>query len=83
MKFILEDKSQTNIVMTTNPTRFTINGVEFLGTGGENVKDIMSYAKVDSELDALDLSLNINHIAPTCPDTLRCVPLDKIDPLII
>lgn len=75
-------KSQ-NVVFTSNPTQFEIAGVNFLGSSGENIKDMQAYAKFDSSLHALKTTLKINHIAPTCPDTLRCYPFTTKDPLVI
>ena len=44
---------------------------------------MMTYASIETELDAMDLNLKLNHLAPTCPDTLRCVPFKEEDPLIL
>jgi len=44
---------------------------------------MMAYGSYESELTALEETLKINHIAPTCPDTLRCLPFENLDPLIL
>lgn len=62
-------KSQ-NVVFTSNPSSFEVNGINFLGTSGENVMDLMAYSDCPSGIEALKSTLLINHIAPTCPDTL-------------
>jgi len=35
------------------------------------------------EIDILYQTLQMRHVAPTCPDTLRSYPLENEDPLII
>ena len=35
------------------------------------------------EVDVLYQTLEMRHIAPTCPDTLRSYPFENEDPLII
>ena len=72
-----------NLHLATNPHRFSISGVNVLGTAGQNIRDMMNYSTFDNELEALEATLTMSHIAPTAPDTLRCFPFTKRDPLII
>ena len=68
----------------TNPYGFTINGTQITGTNGSNIKDMRMYCSglKDKPMDALEQTLNMRLVYPTCPDTLRCYPV-KSDPFII
>lgn len=68
--------------MVTNPYYFQINDFKILGTSGQNVKDIKRYTRITDPLDVLELTLEMNHICPTCPDTLRSYPFVTEDPFI-
>lgn len=74
-----------NILFCTNPHKFSINGLNFLGTSGQNVDDISRFRSMKDkrEVDILYETLEMRHIAPTCPDTLRSYPFESEDPLII
>lgn len=74
-----------NIVFSTNPHQFEIGGFKFLGTSGQNIKDICKFVdmKDKTECDVLYNTLKMRHIAPTCPDTLRSFPFESEDPLVI
>jgi DNA polymerase delta subunit 2 len=74
-----------NIVFCTNPHKFSMNGLNFLGTSGQNIEDICRFTDMSNrkEIDVLYETLQMRHLAPTCPDTLRCYPFEKDDPLII
>lgn len=46
----------------------------------------MMYTKMDDEfsiIDYLELTLNMRHLCPTAPDTLRAYPFKETDPFII
>ncbi len=68
----------------TNPYSFEVEGLKFLGTNGSNVKDMRMYCNgfKNKSLDALEQTLRMRILYPTCPDTLRCYPL-KQDPFIV
>ena len=51
-----------------------MSGVHVLGTAGQNIRDLMNYSTFSNELEALEATLAMSHIAPTAPDTLRCYP---------
>lgn len=74
-----------NIIFSTNPHQFEINGLQFLGTSGQNVNDITRFVdmKEKTEVEILHDTLEMRHIAPTCPDTLRSFPFSEVDPLVI
>jgi DNA polymerase delta subunit 2 len=54
----------------TNPYQFTVNGVKFLGTCGENIDNLYSYTNGLDTIDLLEKTLTWSHLAPTAPDTL-------------
>ncbi|KAJ1791299.1 DNA polymerase delta small subunit Cdc1 [Coemansia sp. RSA 2399] len=69
---------------TTNPAWLNVDGVEILGTAGQNVDDLRHYS-VNGESACLLAaeSLRWRHIAPTAPDTLWCYPFTDKDPFIL
>uniref|UniRef100_A0A3Q4BK08 DNA polymerase delta subunit 2 n=1 Tax=Mola mola TaxID=94237 RepID=A0A3Q4BK08_MOLML len=67
--------------LASNPYQANIDGV-FLGTSGQNVRDIQRYSSMDSHLEILEETLRLRHLAPTAPDTL-CYPFYKSDPFIL
>ncbi|CAG0890512.1 unnamed protein product [Cyprideis torosa] len=67
----------------TNPHECTINEVHFLGTSGQNVRDISRYSTVEDPLVILESLLRWGHLAPTGPDTLPTYPFYHHDPFII
>ena len=74
-----------NIILSTNPHKFSINGYDFLGTSGQNIQDVWRFRSMEDirEVDVLYQTLEMRQIAPTCPDTLRSYPFENEDPLII
>eukprot|EP00347_Sterkiella_histriomuscorum_P004668 403359564 len=87
----LQDKQSINLV--TNPHKFEMNGLQFLGCSGQNLNDIYSYTKGNllansteqnyDALSGLQLTLEMRHVCPTAPDTLRAYPQLEEDPFII
>ncbi|XP_072410142.1 DNA polymerase delta subunit 2 [Chiloscyllium punctatum] len=68
--------------LVTNPYQADIDGVRFLGTSGQNVKDIFCYSSMEDHLEILEWTLRIGHMSPTSPDTLGCYPFYMNDPFI-
>ena len=68
---------------TTNPYRFTLHDVDFLGVSGQSIDDIWRSTAHHSSIDIMKLTLDAGHIAPTCPDTLACYPYYGKDPFIL
>ncbi|XP_078421656.1 DNA polymerase delta subunit 2 isoform X1 [Cetorhinus maximus] len=68
--------------LVTNPYQADIDGVRFLGTAGQNVKDIFCYSSMEDHLEILEWTLQIGHMSPTAPDTLGCYPFYMNDPFI-
>ena len=76
-------KTYMNLHPTTNPARFDIDGVKFLGSSGQGVREIQWYTEC-GVLESLQLSLASRLLAPTAPDTLACYPVaGEVDPLVI
>jgi DNA polymerase delta subunit 2 len=78
------DKSSLNLV--TNPHKFeAFKGIEFLGTSGQNLRNIEAYCDLEAStgLDLLKLTLDMRHLCPTAPDTLRTFPFRENDPFVI
>lgn len=73
------------LIFSTNPHKFSLNGLKFLGSSGQNIEDICRFRDMSSksELDILYETLQMRHIAPSCPDTLRSYPFETEDPLVI
>lgn len=62
-----------------------MNDIEFQGMSGQNLDDIRLYSdqKDQSPCDMLDMILQLNHLCPTAPDTIRTFPFLDVDPFII
>ena len=68
-----------------------MNNLNFLGTSGQNIKDILLNSERDIDnsdegqicLDKIKNTLEYRHICPTAPDTLRIFPFKDSDPFII
>ena len=70
----LRSKEQINFV--TNPHKFQIKDIEFLGMSGQNLHDLQLYSRHNdpTPIGQLKTLLELRHICPTSPDTLRCFP---------
>jgi len=66
----------------TNPYSVGVDGRIFLGTAGQNFRDMMMHSKLDM-IECMELSLRSRIIAPTAPDTLSCFPFRNNDPFLI
>jgi len=84
-KLLSSSLKHNSLIFSTNPHKFSLNGLKFLGSSGQNIEDICRFRDMSSksELDILYETLQLRHIAPTCPDTLRSYPFENEDPLII
>ncbi|KRZ95801.1 DNA polymerase delta subunit 2 [Trichinella sp. T8] len=67
----------------TNPYWASIDGVEFLGTSGQNVDDIYRFSSCEDRLTIMKNTLTWGHLCPTCPDTIGCYPYKDQDPFIL
>ena len=86
----LDHSEGVNLV--TNPHKFEINGgLKFLGTAGQNIYDIRQYSRepesdkseAEKVLDVMQQTLEMRHICPTAPDTLRAFPYVSEDPFVV
>jgi len=67
----------------TNPYHVQISGFSILGTSGQNIEDIMKNSSISDPIEALESIIKWSHMAPTCPDTLGCVPYLENDPFVL
>ena len=63
-----------NLNLVTNPHHFHSQDLEFIVTSGNNLEDIRRTSNIECPLECLERLLNIRHLAPTAPDTLRAFP---------
>jgi DNA polymerase delta subunit 2 len=61
------------------------DGLEFMGTSGQSLHDMQLYSKFEdpSPIGRLRLLMNMQHLAPTAPDTLRSFPFREGDPFVV
>ena len=79
----MKTKEQINFV--TNPHKFMLKDLEFLGMSGQNLHELQLYSKPKntSPVAQLKTLLELRHLCPTSPDTLRCFPFRDGDPFVI
>jgi len=80
----------STVALRTNPFACSVDGVPVLGTSGQPVTDLLKYSAPADEaaaperaLDALEMCLELRHVAPTAPDTLGCYPFKDTDPFLL
>jgi DNA polymerase delta subunit 2 len=78
-----EARRYKNLTVHTNPYKFKLGSLVFLGTSGQNVSDVVQYTNASDGLEALDLIARSRYLAPTAPDTLGCYPFTTVDPMVI
>ncbi|KAJ1849993.1 DNA polymerase delta small subunit Cdc1 [Coemansia sp. RSA 2703] len=66
----------------TNPTTIQLDGLQLLGSSGQNIDDLSRYSKEPAAKLAV-ASLRWRHLAPTAPDTLWCYPFTTHDPFVL
>ena len=67
----------------TNPHAFSVDGVSFLGTSGQNVDDIRRYTNMEECTGIMEKMLEWRHCIPTAPDSLAAYPYCDADPFIL
>lgn len=72
-----------HVCPVTNPYECEVNGFRILGHSGQPVEDILQCTQNKSPMEALVMSLNALHLAPTAPDTLLAQPIPQDDPFVI
>ena len=75
----------SSLNLCTNPYCSDIDGVRVLGTSGQPLDDMQKYVPGNDRLGTLAKSLELQHLAPTAPDTLGCYPFDDAtsDPFVV
>ncbi|KAG8533128.1 uncharacterized protein KY384_001911 [Bacidia gigantensis] len=67
----------------TNPWEGDIDGLRFLGNGGQPIDDVLKYVEGGERLEMIENLLRWRCNAPTAPDTLWCYPFQEKDQFII
>ncbi|KAI6179677.1 hypothetical protein M3Y98_00636100 [Aphelenchoides besseyi] len=67
----------------TNPYSFTIDGVNFLGTSGQNLTDLRKYTCGQSVEKLMMQMIKASHICPTSPKTIEEYSFEDRDPFIL
>ncbi|KAG0495233.1 hypothetical protein HPP92_006227 [Vanilla planifolia] len=67
----------------TNPHHFELDGVQFIGTSGQNIDDLDKYSIGKDKLEFIERTLRWRHLAPTAPNTLGCYPFTEKDPFFL
>lgn len=75
--------SLSTFTRCTNPHAFSVDGVSFLGTSGQNVDDVRRYTNMGECTDILEKMLEWRHCIPTAPDSLAAYPYCDADPFIL
>ena len=68
-----------------------MSGLTFLGTSGQNIRDMLlnslspdtEVSEGDKCLFRIKQTLEMRHLCPTAPDTLRVFPFKESDPFVI
>ena len=81
--FSKSSQNKTSFRTVTNPYKFKMDGVSFLGTSGQLVDDIRKCTEIEDSIELMKLTIDAGHLGPTCPDTLACYPFYARDPLIL
>ena len=79
----ISSEHKYNLHTVTNPYRFSLGQLCFLGTSGQFVDDIRKSTSCDDPVEIMRLTLECGHLGPTCPDTLPSYPFYGKDPLIL
>ena len=69
----------------TNPHKFEMSGLDFIGTSGQNLHDVSLYSRLPdpTTIGHMKYLLEARHLCPTAPDTLRCFPFRNGDPFVL
>jgi len=81
-KCLLPRTSQMSTLnFATNPHKFSLGDVEFLGHSGQPIENMRQYL-TETNIGLAKNTLKWQHLAPTAPDTLSCAA-SKHDPLVM
>ena len=73
----------TTFHTVSNPYECKIDGVHFLGSSGQNINNMRLFSNITDSIRLLKDTLELQHLAPTAPDTLGSFPFYETDPFII
>jgi len=81
-KCLLPRTSQMSTLnFATNPHKFSLGEVEFLGHSGQPIENMKQYLS-EPNIELAKNTLKWQHMAPTAPDTLSCTA-SKHDPFVM
>ena len=66
-----------------NPYEFSLDGLKFLCTSGQNVSTLTTFSRPQSAIDVACNTLEWRHLAPLCPDYIPALIHSDDDPLIV
>ncbi|KAJ0984786.1 hypothetical protein J5N97_003142 [Dioscorea zingiberensis] len=70
-------------ISCTNPHHFELDGIQFIGTSGQNIDDLDKYSEARDKVEFMERTLRWRHLAPTAPNTLGCYPFTDKDPFLL
>lgn len=73
----------SSVKCVTNPHSAVYNGVQVLGTCGQNIDSIRDFVNTKDSIEIMRKTLEWLHIAPTAPDSLPCYPFKDKDPFVL
>ena len=79
----LAEAKLNSLNLVTNPHQFQMNGLTMLGISGQNIEDMRRNRLEESEMATAMHCLEMRHLCPTSPDTLRVHPFKDSDPFVI
>ncbi len=82
-KLISDSSKYQTLKTVSNPYLFESCGLQFVGTSGQNLEDVMRNSCITDPMEALECLVRWSHVAPTCPDTLGCYPFSNGDPFVL
>jgi len=69
--------------LAANPYERDVGGMRVLGHAGQPVDDILRCSSISAPIQALTLTMEAMHLAPTVPDTLATQPFVESDPFVM
>ncbi|KAJ0974514.1 hypothetical protein J5N97_016479 [Dioscorea zingiberensis] len=73
----------STFISCTNPHHFELDGIQFIGTSGQNIDDLDKYSEARDKVEFMERTLRWRHLAPTAPNTLGCYPFTDKDPFLL